>query len=124
MRLLSGLDLFEYIAKGKFLKHSRKRARSVYADLGVPDADSMAVKAQLVIEIADLLKGRGLTQIAAAELLGIPQPKLSRILRGQFRGVSERKLLDCLTRLGKDVDIVIKSMPRSRVTGRLSVVHA
>lgn len=106
------------------MTHARKRPRSVYADLGVPDADSMAVKAQLVTEIADLLKGRGLTQIAAAELLGIPQPKLSRILRGQFRGVSERKLLDCLTRLGKDVEIVIKPAPRSRATGRLSVVHA
>ncbi len=95
---------------------------NVYADLGVKDADAMLVKAQLVSTISQIIRQRGLTQAAAAELLGLTQPKLSNILRGQFHGVSERRLIDCLTRLGRDVEIVVKDKPRSRASGRLSVM--
>jgi len=52
------------------------------------------------------------------------QPKLPGILRGQFRGVSERKPIECLTRLGRDVEIVVKNAPRRRAGGRLTVVFA
>jgi predicted XRE-type DNA-binding protein len=68
------------------------------------------------------IERKGLTQTQAAELLGMPQPKLSNLLRGRFRGVSERRLMDCLTKLGRDVEIVVKAAPRSRGSGRLSVV--
>ncbi|HYA20134.1 MAG TPA: helix-turn-helix transcriptional regulator [Burkholderiales bacterium] len=103
------------------MKQRTTKIRSVYQELGYPDAEAMAVKARLVVEIADLIKRRGLTQTEAAVLLEIPQPKLSGILRGQFRGISERKLMDCLTRLGRDVQIVVKPTPRSRSVGRVSV---
>jgi predicted XRE-type DNA-binding protein len=66
----------------------------------------------------------GLTQVEAAAILGLPQPKLSGILRGQFRGVSERKLIECLTGLGRDVDIVVKDTPRRRAGGKVTVVFA
>lgn len=102
----------------------KNAARSIYAELGLPDAEAMVVKAQLVTEIGDVLAERKLTQTEAARVLGMPQPRLSKILSGQFRGVSERKLMDCLTRLGRDVDIVIKPVPRSRPEGRLAVVLA
>jgi predicted XRE-type DNA-binding protein len=95
---------------------------NVYADLGYGDADEMLIKAQLVTQIAEIIKRKGLTQTQAAELLGMPQPKLSNLLRGRFRGVSERRLMDCLTKLGRDVEIVVKAAPRSRGSGRLSVV--
>jgi predicted XRE-type DNA-binding protein len=95
---------------------------NVYADLGLDNADEMLVKAQLATKIGDILKRRKLTQMQAAELLGIPQPKLSGLLRGQFRGISESKMLECLTRLGRDVEIVVKSAPRSRAEGHVSVV--
>ena len=94
---------------------------NVYADLGVKDADAMLVKAQFVSMISRIIRERGLSQAAAAELLGLTQPKLSNILRGQFHGVSERRLMDCLTRLGQDVEIVVKQKPQSRPHGRLSV---
>ncbi len=80
---------------------------NVYADIGVPDAEEMLLKAQLASRIADMIQGKGLTQSQAAELLGIPQPKLSLMLRGQFRGISEAKMLECLARLGRDIRIVI-----------------
>jgi predicted XRE-type DNA-binding protein len=95
---------------------------NVYADLGVPDADDMLIKAQLVAKIASIIEENGYTQTKAAEILGLTQPKLSRLLSGQFRGFSERKLMDCLTHLGRDVQIVIRPVARRRTHGSLSVI--
>ncbi|MBI3223036.1 MAG: XRE family transcriptional regulator [Nitrosomonadales bacterium] len=97
---------------------------NVYADLGLDNAEEMLVKAQLATKIGDIIKRRKLTQVQAAELLGITQPKLSGLLRGQFRGISEAKMLECLTRLGRDIEIVVKSAPRSRAEGHVTVVFA
>lgn len=80
---------------------------NVYSDLGYDDADGMLVKAQLATRIRAIIKERGLTQQTAADIVGMPQPKLSSLLRGQFRGISETKLIQCLTRLGSDVRIVV-----------------
>jgi len=80
---------------------------NVYADIGLPNAEEMLVKAQLAQKIGEIMKSRRLTQVAAAELFGMSQPKLSGLLRGQFRGISEAKMLDCLSRLGRDVQIVV-----------------
>jgi predicted XRE-type DNA-binding protein len=91
--------------------HSRKPAThrhgtdNVYVDLGFRAPESMFVKAQLVSRIAELLAERGMPQTQAATVLGIPQSKLSRILRGQFREFCEGKLLDWLTQLGQDVQL-------------------
>jgi len=94
---------------------------NVYADLGRPDADEMLVKAQLASRIADIIKRRRLTQVAAAEITGLPQPKLSGLLRGQFRGVSQAKMLACLTRLGRDIRIVVGPPRRRPGAGRIEV---
>jgi predicted XRE-type DNA-binding protein len=88
------------------------------------DAREMLVKAQLATKIAEIIKRRRITQVQAAELLSMPQPKLSNMLRGRFRGISETKMLECLTRLGRDVQIVIKAASRSRKTGQVSVLSA
>lgn len=88
---------------------------NAYADLGHSDADEMFIKAQLATKIGDIIKRRRLTQVQAAEIVGISQPKLSGLLRGQFRGISEAKMLECLARLGREVRIVIgPSRPRSK----------
>ena len=67
---------------------------------------------------------RHLSQTQASEILGIPQPKLSGMLRGQFRGISEAKMLECMNRLGRDVEIVVRKPSRSRATGQTRVVFA
>lgn len=95
---------------------------NVYADVGLPDAGEMLVKAQLAAKIGSILKSRHLTQAQAAEILSMPQPKVSEMLRGKFRGISETKMIDCLARLGRDVQIVVKAAPRSRKEGRVEVV--
>jgi predicted XRE-type DNA-binding protein len=97
--------------------------QNVYADLGFKDADEMLVKAQLVVKIAEILRQRGWSQQEAAKVLGLTQPKLSKMLRGQFRGVSEIKMMDCLVRLGREVKIVVGPENR-RAKGRLEVVAA
>ena len=78
----------------------RRGTTNVYADLDYRAPQTMFVKAQLVSRIAEILAEGGLSRTQAASALGIPQLKLSKILRGQFRGLSERKLIDCLTQLG------------------------
>jgi predicted XRE-type DNA-binding protein len=102
----------------------QRGSTNVYADLGYKTADEMLVKAQLVTTIAEILTERGYTQTRAATLLGIPQPKLSKMLRGQFRGVSERKLMDCLTLLGRDIDIVVRETSKRKRQGAVSVSFA
>lgn len=95
---------------------------NVYADLGYAEPEAMLVKARLVTKIADIIRQRGLTQQQAAKVLGLTQPKVSGVLKGRFRGISEERLLQCLTRLGKDVQIVIK--PTRHRTGRMTVRFA
>lgn len=106
------------------MNNIERGSTNVYADLGLDNAEEMLVKAQLATEINGIIKRRKLTQVQAAELLGITQPKLSGLLRGQFRGISESKMLECLTRLGRDIEIVVKSTPRSRTEGHVKVVFA
>ncbi|WP_248749967.1 helix-turn-helix transcriptional regulator [Pseudomonas sp. MWU15-20650] len=97
---------------------------NVYADLGQENASEMLVKAQLASKIGGIIKARHLTQLQAAEILAMPQPKVSEMLRGKFRGISESKMIECLSRLGRDVQIVVKTAPRSRKEGKVEVVFA
>jgi predicted XRE-type DNA-binding protein len=99
-----------------------KGSGNVYSDLNKADADEMIVKAQLANKIGEIIKGRKWSQQKAAEVLGVTQPKLSKMLRGQFRGISEAKMLDCLARLGRDVQIVIGPARRATSAGRVAVV--
>ena len=95
---------------------------NVYADLGRNDAEEMLVKAQLASKIGSIIKRKKLTQAQAADIVGLPQPKLSGLLRGQFRGVSEAKMMDCLARLGWNVQIVVGPAPRTAGAGSVRVV--
>jgi predicted XRE-type DNA-binding protein len=94
---------------------------NVYTDLGYRDSESMLVKAQLAAKIAEILQRRAFTQARAAEILGLTQPRVSDLLKGRFRGISKHRLLECLTRLGRDVHMVITPTPRSRSNGRLTL---
>ena len=99
---------------------------NVYDDLALDNADAMLVKAQLAASIRGILQSKKMTQTEAAEILGLPQPKLSRLLNGYFRGVSESKMMDCLIRLGREVQIVIgpeiSNLPKDTQT-KISVIH-
>lgn len=85
-----------------------KSSGNVFADLGVPDAPSHFMKAELVSRIQSIMKMRGLTQKDAAAEMEISQPDVSRMIGGNFRDLSVERLLVMLTRLGYQVDIVVK----------------
>ncbi|WP_304350039.1 helix-turn-helix domain-containing protein [Comamonas testosteroni] len=97
---------------------------NVYADLGYPDAAEMQRKSSLAAEIARAIKARHLTQAAAADLLGIDQAKVSKITRGQFRGVSEAKLLELVATLGHDVTIIVGKTKRQGAAGKIELAFA
>ena len=101
-----------------------KSSGNVYADLQDVDAKAMHIKAQLASEIADIIRRRRLTQQNAAQIVGLPQPKLSEMLRGNFRGISEVKMIECLNRLGRDVEIVVHKISRRQSSGTTQVVFA
>jgi predicted XRE-type DNA-binding protein len=81
---------------------------NVFADLGLADAEKLKIKTGLVIEIRKAMQSRGLTQQEAAKRMGITQPKVSDMMRGDFTNLSERKLMDCLIRLGYDIEIKVR----------------
>jgi predicted XRE-type DNA-binding protein len=95
---------------------------NVFADLGLPDADKLKIKSGLVIEIRKAIRLLRLTQHEAALRMGISQPKVSDMMRGDFSNLSERKLMDCLNRLGYDIEITVK--PASNPVGHLMLAVA
>ena len=81
---------------------------NVFADIGLPNAREHMIKAKLVFKIDAIMKNRRLRQTEAARLLGIKQPDVSKMLRGEFRQFSVERLLKFLVALGQDVEITIK----------------
>ena len=86
---------------------STKSSGNVFADIGVPDAQVHLAKADLVIGIAAIIRSKGLSQTAAAKLMGIAQPDVSRLMRGHFEGFSYDRLFDFLNALGERVHVVV-----------------
>lgn len=91
-----------------------KGSGNVYKDLGLPDAEEMQAKAALVSGILSILKKKKWTQEKAATELGISQPKISRLNRGQFSGFSLEKLIHLLNILNQDIEIVVKNKSHSK----------
>jgi predicted XRE-type DNA-binding protein len=92
---------------------------NVFADLGLADAGEHLIKAGLVVRIDRSIRQRKLTQAAAAQLMGIDQPKVSAMLAGRFRGYSVERLMRFLVVLGHDVEIVVR--PGKRGAAKLRV---
>ena len=87
---------------------------NVFADLGFPDAEEALAKSRLAQRIAEVIEQRGLTQVEAASLLGVDQPKISKLLRGQLREFSTDRLFRFLKALNQDIEIVVREKPRTR----------
>jgi predicted XRE-type DNA-binding protein len=96
---------------------------NVFADLGLKNPEERLAKAELAMSIAATIKDRKLTQSAAAEVCGIDQPKISKLMRGELYGFSTDQLVRFLTALGQDVEIVVSAPPRRRrnAKGKLTV---
>ena len=94
---------------------------SALVDLGIENAEELTTKIQLAVTIKRILKGRHLTQAEAAELLGITQPKVSKLMNSKLEGFSVEKLMRLLTLLNRDIEIRVKRAPKSRSEGRIMV---
>lgn len=97
---------------------------SVFADLGFPDAVQREAKLRLAYTLNQLLDGLKLSQAEAAKVLGVSQPKVSALRNYRLAGFSVERLMNLLTALDQDVDIVIRRKPPSRKAARISVVAA
>lgn len=96
----------------KHIEHETSSG-NVFADIGLPNAEEHYVKAKLVLKIDRLMQEQGLKQAAAAELFGVKQPDISKMLRGDFKQFSVERLMRFLVALGQDVEIVVRK-PRGK----------
>jgi predicted XRE-type DNA-binding protein len=83
-------------------------SENIFSDIGLPDAESHFLKAQIVAELYRLTDNRNLTQSKAGALMGISQPEVSRLFKGHFREYSVDRLMNFLTAFNQDVEIVVK----------------
>jgi predicted XRE-type DNA-binding protein len=91
---------------------------NVFADMGMPDAGTELVKAQLTRQLSKQIKLLGLTQTAAAARLGVSQPDVSRLMKNRPTGFSTDRLLGLLTALDLDIAIVVRAVePGAQVAG-------
>ena len=97
---------------------------NIFADIGLPNSEEHLLKAQLVVQLGQLIKARKLTQTAAAKRLGVKQPDLSNILRGRFRGYSVERLMRMLTAFDQDIDIVVRPGKKRGRPGRIALIQA
>jgi predicted XRE-type DNA-binding protein len=93
---------------------------NIFADLGLPDADTHFLKAQIVSEIYRLTSESKLTQTQAGKLMGITQPEVSRMFKGRFREYSVERLMGFLTSFDRDVEIVVRPHKKSGKGGRIT----
>jgi predicted XRE-type DNA-binding protein len=97
---------------------------NIFADLGLPNAGEHQLKAALVVQLKRLIAERGLTQVAAAKLIEMKQPDLSKLLRGQLRLVSVEKLMRMLTAFDQDIEITLKPHRKRGGAGRITFISA
>ncbi len=95
---------------------------NVFADMGLPEPEEELTKAQLASHIRQAIKRRRLTQVAAAAVMGVDQPKVSALLNGRLANFPSERLMRLLTALGQDVDITVRTKPRNRAHGRIRVI--
>jgi predicted XRE-type DNA-binding protein len=93
---------------------------NVFADLGLPNPEQELLRAKLTLQIYKIIKARGLTQAQAGEVLGIKQPHVSALMRNRAGSFSIGRLIEFLTALGHDVQIMVK--PARKAHGEASIV--
>ncbi len=94
---------------------------NVFADLGLRDAGEKQTRVRLAVAINQIIQARRLSQAAAASLLDINQPKISALANYKLEGFSVERLLNFLTALDRDIEIVIRKKPRSRKSAKIMV---
>ncbi len=97
-----------------------KSTGNVFVDLGLPSSQVDMLKVNIAHAITNTIVGRNLTQVAAGQIMGVDQAKVSALLRGRLSGFSVERLVSFLVKLGRDVDITISREHKNR-QGRVRV---
>ena len=87
----------------------RKSTGNVFRDLGfgVEEAENLRIRTDLMIQLTKLIEARGLTQAAAAKLLGVTQPRISDLVRGKIDRFSIDTLVEMLGHTGARISFVV-----------------
>lgn len=93
---------------------------NIFADLGLPDAQAHFLKAQIVSEIYRLTSARKLNQTQAGKRMGITQPEVSRLFKGNFREYSVDRLMGFLTAFDRDVEITVRPHKKAGKAGKIT----
>lgn len=104
----------------KSIINVKQGSGNIFADLGFANPEQEQLKARLMLQIYRTIKGLNLTQVQAGEILGIKQPHVSGLMRGQSGAFSVERLMDFLTTLGHDIEISVRPA-RKKHHGELSV---
>ncbi|HEX4959414.1 MAG TPA: helix-turn-helix transcriptional regulator [Thermoanaerobaculia bacterium] len=88
---------------------ARRSTGNVFSDLGFgeDEAETLKIRADLMIELSSVIEAQGLTQSAAAELLGVTQPRVSDLMRGKIDRFSVDSLIEMLGHAGACVSVVV-----------------
>jgi len=97
---------------------------NIFSDLGLPDADELLARSNLIIAIKTVMEKRGLTQAQVAALVGMGQPDISKMLRGDLERFTTDRVMQVLNKLGQDIEITVKPAPKRRPAGRITVKAA
>lgn len=81
---------------------------NVFRDLGLPDAENLKLRADLMLRIESFVKEEGMTQQEAARALGVRQPRLNQLLRGRIDLFSLDALVNMLARAGLHVRMTVR----------------
>lgn len=96
---------------------------NIFAELGLPDADTHFLKAQIVAELYRLVGEQKLTQAKAGAMMGVSQPEVSRLFKGNFREYSVERLMSFLTAFNQDVEIVTRPRAQAPGPGHITFRH-
>lgn len=94
---------------------------NVFADTSHPHPEEALAKARLSTIIADIIKTRRLTQTEAAKLLGIDQPRVSKLMRGRVREFSLERMIEFVRKLDREVTIIVGAKASRRKFPPISV---
>ena len=98
-----------------------KGTGNIFHDLALEGHEELSAKAELTRLVYSIIKKRKLTQSAAAELTGLKQPDISKLMSGRFTGFSAERLFDLLNALGQDIEIMVRPKPAGRRLARVKV---
>ena len=94
-------------------KDITKGSGNVFADLGFEDAAEYKAKADLAMEVIQIIEKRKLTQKEAASLIGAKQPDISKLKGGNLKGFTIDRLFSFLLKLDRSIQIHV-SKPRAK----------